>query len=151
MPYALWWFRQCWQPWYFNWRVNGLGARAKKLYLSIAPKSVICGTLVNLITGAIVGLVHLVQPCAAMLLVGAETLNSTAESYKASELMSLMQDPAGSSHSSNPALAQVLCEAQVGFFRQAQMHHVRCRTNGTIAKVICEALGQLLSVPMILR
>jgi CNT family concentrative nucleoside transporter len=32
----------------------------KNEYLSIAPKSVVCGTLVNLITGAIVGLVSLV-------------------------------------------------------------------------------------------
>ena len=32
----------------------------KNEYLSIAPKSVVCGTLVNLITGAIVGLISLV-------------------------------------------------------------------------------------------
>jgi CNT family concentrative nucleoside transporter len=32
----------------------------KSEYLVIAPKSVICGTLVNLLTGAIVGLVYLI-------------------------------------------------------------------------------------------
>ena len=32
----------------------------KSEYLVIAPKSVICGTLINLITGAIVGLVYLI-------------------------------------------------------------------------------------------
>ena len=32
----------------------------KNEYLVIAPKSVVCGTLVNLITGAIVGLVYLI-------------------------------------------------------------------------------------------
>jgi nucleoside permease NupC len=32
----------------------------KEEFLIIAPKSVLCGTLVNLITGAIVGLVFLI-------------------------------------------------------------------------------------------
>ena len=32
----------------------------KSEYLNIAPKAVVCGTIVNLLTGAIVGLVNLV-------------------------------------------------------------------------------------------
>ena len=53
-------FRQCWQPWYLIGGLSVLVPERKSEYLSIAPKSVICGTLVNLITGAIVGLVYLV-------------------------------------------------------------------------------------------
>ena len=61
-----------------------------------------------------------------------------------------MQDPAWTSHS-NPDFAQVFCEARVGFFRQVQMHHVRCHANGTVTKVIGEAMSQLFGVLMILR